>query len=150
MYIYIFALEMASPGKQHCANCIGTVSFPVRTAHCRPWQLHVGDRMHRNSINVCCVFYLQFFNYVLCCMCCVRLSYWIKITYLLTTAPANVRCTPKTCVFTFSSVWPHCNSTELDRKFARGCQTPPSSHPEAYRVGQKVRPETDGHNSVKS
>ena len=23
----------------------------------------------------CCVFYLQFFNYVLCCMCCVRLSY---------------------------------------------------------------------------
>jgi len=33
---------------------------------------------------VCCVFYLQFFNYVLSCMCCVRLSYWIKITYLLT------------------------------------------------------------------
>jgi len=32
---------------------------------------------------VCCVFSLQFFNYVLCCMCCVRLSYWIKITYLL-------------------------------------------------------------------
>jgi len=31
---------------------------------------------------VCCVFYLQFFNYVLWCMCCVRLSYWIKITYL--------------------------------------------------------------------
>ena len=35
-------------------------------------------------VNVCCVFYLQFFNYVLWCMCCVRLSYWIKITYLLT------------------------------------------------------------------
>ena len=33
---------------------------------------------------MCCVFYLQFFNYVLWCMCCVRLSYWIKITYLLT------------------------------------------------------------------
>jgi len=29
------------------------------------------------------VFYMQFFNYVLCCMCCVRLSYRIKITYLL-------------------------------------------------------------------
>ena len=23
-YIYIFALEMASPGNQHCASCIGT------------------------------------------------------------------------------------------------------------------------------
>jgi len=30
-----------------------------------------------------CVFYLWFFNYLLSCMCCVRLSYWIKITYLL-------------------------------------------------------------------
>jgi len=27
-YIDILALEMASPGKQHCANCIGTHSFP--------------------------------------------------------------------------------------------------------------------------
>jgi len=26
-YIYILALEMASPGNQHCANCIGTFSF---------------------------------------------------------------------------------------------------------------------------
>ena len=32
---------------------------------------------------MCCVFYLQFFNNVLCCMCCVCLPYWIKITYLL-------------------------------------------------------------------
>ena len=28
-YIYILALEMASPGNQHCANCIGTLSFFV-------------------------------------------------------------------------------------------------------------------------
>jgi len=28
-YIYILALEMASPGNQHCANCIGTLSFPI-------------------------------------------------------------------------------------------------------------------------
>jgi len=29
-YIYIFlALEMASPGNQHCASCIGTLSFPT-------------------------------------------------------------------------------------------------------------------------
>jgi len=26
-YVYILALEMASPGNQHCANCIGTLSF---------------------------------------------------------------------------------------------------------------------------
>jgi len=22
-------LEMASPGNQHCANCVGTLSFPI-------------------------------------------------------------------------------------------------------------------------
>jgi len=26
-YIYILALEMDSPGNQHCANCIGTLSY---------------------------------------------------------------------------------------------------------------------------
>jgi len=29
-YIYISALEMASPGNQHCANCIGTLQFPIQ------------------------------------------------------------------------------------------------------------------------
>ena len=29
IYINILALEMASPGNQHCAICIGTLSFPV-------------------------------------------------------------------------------------------------------------------------
>jgi len=28
-YIYILALETASPENQHCASCIGTLSFPV-------------------------------------------------------------------------------------------------------------------------
>jgi len=28
-YVNILALEMASPGKPHCANCIGTLSFPM-------------------------------------------------------------------------------------------------------------------------
>ena len=28
-YIYILSSEMASPGNQHCANCIGTLSFPA-------------------------------------------------------------------------------------------------------------------------
>jgi len=27
--IYLLALEMASPGNQHCANCIGTLLFPI-------------------------------------------------------------------------------------------------------------------------
>jgi len=30
-YIYILALEMASPGNQHCANCIGALSFLIVT-----------------------------------------------------------------------------------------------------------------------
>jgi len=30
-YIYILALEMASPGNRHCANCIGALSFPITT-----------------------------------------------------------------------------------------------------------------------
>ena len=28
-YSNILALEMARPGKQHCAGCIGTLSFPI-------------------------------------------------------------------------------------------------------------------------
>jgi len=30
-YIYILALEMASPWNQHCASCIGTLSFRVKS-----------------------------------------------------------------------------------------------------------------------
>jgi len=29
-YIHISALEMASPWNQHCANSIGTLSFPMK------------------------------------------------------------------------------------------------------------------------
>jgi len=28
-YVYILVLEMASTGNQHCANSIGTLSFPM-------------------------------------------------------------------------------------------------------------------------
>jgi len=28
-YIHILALEMASPGNQHCVSCIGTLSFSI-------------------------------------------------------------------------------------------------------------------------
>jgi len=28
-YIYILALEMASPRNQHCANCLGILPFPM-------------------------------------------------------------------------------------------------------------------------
>jgi len=31
--IGILALEMASRGNQHCADCIGTLSFPITTWH---------------------------------------------------------------------------------------------------------------------
>jgi len=30
--MYILALEMASPENQHCANCIGALSFPIQGA----------------------------------------------------------------------------------------------------------------------
>jgi len=30
-YIYMLALDLASTGNQHCANCIGTLSFPTAT-----------------------------------------------------------------------------------------------------------------------
>jgi len=29
-YINILALEMASPGNRHCANSVGTLSFPIK------------------------------------------------------------------------------------------------------------------------
>jgi len=29
-YISILALEIASPGNQHCASCIGTLSFRIQ------------------------------------------------------------------------------------------------------------------------
>jgi len=28
-HVNFLALEMVSPGNQHCANCIGTLSFPI-------------------------------------------------------------------------------------------------------------------------
>ena len=31
IYVYILALQMASPRNQHCASCIGALSFPVVT-----------------------------------------------------------------------------------------------------------------------
>jgi len=40
-YTNILALEMDSPGNRHCANCIGTLSFPIpipRLFH-RPYML---------------------------------------------------------------------------------------------------------------
>jgi len=35
-YIYILAMEIASPANLHCANCIGTLSFPT----IRPRRMH--------------------------------------------------------------------------------------------------------------
>jgi len=44
-YIYILALEMASPGNQHCANCIGIRSF---------------------SMEVCLLVWVRVYNYRVC------------------------------------------------------------------------------------
>jgi len=33
-YIYILELEEASTGNRHCANCIGTLSFPAARRQC--------------------------------------------------------------------------------------------------------------------
>ena len=38
-YIQLLALEIASPGNQHCANCIGTLSFPI-SSHVYKWIRH--------------------------------------------------------------------------------------------------------------
>ena len=35
IHINILALEMASPGNRHCANCIGTLSFLIGHARQR-------------------------------------------------------------------------------------------------------------------
>jgi len=52
------------------------------------WAMKAGLGRKSFVWSLCCyhlyLFYLQFFNYVLWCMCCVRLSYWINITCLLT------------------------------------------------------------------
>jgi len=32
-FIYILASEMASPGNQHCASCIGALLFPIEQQH---------------------------------------------------------------------------------------------------------------------
>jgi len=49
-YIYILALEMASRENQHCASCIGTLSFPAGTRLSRPGC----TPLLKQSIDVCC------------------------------------------------------------------------------------------------
>jgi len=34
-YAYFLALEMTSPGNEHRADCIGTLSFPIATSALR-------------------------------------------------------------------------------------------------------------------
>jgi len=38
-HIYILALELASPGNKHCANCIGTLSLPIGSSE---WYAYDG------------------------------------------------------------------------------------------------------------
>ena len=39
----MFALEWASPGNQHCANCIGTLSCPMKLDKHQLSQTDPGD-----------------------------------------------------------------------------------------------------------
>jgi len=41
-HVYILALEMASQGNQHCASCIGTLSFPTAVYLPTDW-IQLGD-----------------------------------------------------------------------------------------------------------
>ena len=36
---------MASPGNQHCVNCIGTLSFPMSVAVTRCWQGRIKTKL---------------------------------------------------------------------------------------------------------
>jgi len=49
-YIYISAVEMTGPENQHCANCIGTFTFPV-TRKCAvvPTCRHLSNPGHDSS-----------------------------------------------------------------------------------------------------
>ena len=48
-YIYILATGMVSPGKQHCANCIGTLSFAMRQQH-KYYAGHVRSRSRKGTV----------------------------------------------------------------------------------------------------
>jgi len=52
-YIYILVLEMASPGNQHCANCIGTLSFPILRQPEVHREIEFGESVHvRRSFQI--------------------------------------------------------------------------------------------------
>jgi len=51
-YMCILALEMASPGNQHCANCIGTLSFPMILHRAVFLTLLSGNCECKNVLNV--------------------------------------------------------------------------------------------------
>ena len=48
----IFALEMASPGNRHGANCIGTLSFPTAAiGHDNAVSRNIGSQLNKQTIN---------------------------------------------------------------------------------------------------
>ena len=46
--IYILASETASPGNQHCANCIGALSYPI-FVELSP-RMRIGQQLARASV----------------------------------------------------------------------------------------------------
>ena len=61
--IYILALEVACPGNQHCANCIGTLSFPI---------FHNSRLTKTWFYSAVSLFYLPSQRTLLYCRACVR------------------------------------------------------------------------------
>jgi len=49
-YIHILALEMASPGNRHCANCIGALLFSMSKSVCLSVCLHVGEHVSGTQV----------------------------------------------------------------------------------------------------
>jgi len=53
--IYILALEMASSGNQHCAYCIGTLSFPIDTQT----LMHILQKSNNSPLPRICALYAR-------------------------------------------------------------------------------------------
>ena len=61
IFLYILALETASPGNRHCANCIGTHAFPmhgrrlVESVMYGGPQVPTSKKTHNTTVLSCCV-----------------------------------------------------------------------------------------------
>ena len=119
--IYIFALEMASPGNQHCANCIDTLSFPI-LPHSLPLSARgfvwvtASSRIRRSTASIALAVRqsLAFHSWNLVCSLCLalNLSCYNIITLLLPTYGAFTNYSYLLILIRYRDLWPahaHCN-----------------------------------------